>query len=72
MITDEKTFGIRNIENVPACEEGVVLAADFMAACSRAVELVSIEEIFTLRSDFHFKFSKYAAHHEGCDKCNEV
>jgi hypothetical protein len=69
---NEKMFGMWNIENVPACDEGLKLAADFMAACLRGVEQVGLEQTLTLRGDFHFQYSRFAAHYEGCDKCGEA
>ena len=71
-VIDEKIFGIWNIENVPACDEGMKLAADFMTACLRGVERVGVKQTLTLRGDFHFQYSRFAAHYEGCDECNEV
>jgi hypothetical protein len=72
MVVDEsKLMALWNLDEIPACDEGVKLASEFLTACSRAVEQVGVVESFSLRSDFHFKFSKYAAHYEGCDKCNE-
>lgn len=73
MVVDElKLMALWNLDEIPACEEGVKLASEFLTACSRAVEQIGVAETFSLRSDFHFKFSKYAAHCAGCENCNEV
>ena len=71
-VANENMCGIWNIENVQACDQGKKLAADFMAACLRGVEMIALEQTLTLRGDFHFQYSRFAAHYEGCDKCNEV
>lgn len=67
----ENICGICDIENVSACDEGLKLAVDFLQSCRHAIERVGLEQTIMLRADFHFQFSRYAAHYEGCDKCNE-
>ena len=71
-VIEEKSIDVWNLENVPACDEGMKLAAEFMAACLRGVERVGAEQTLTLRGDFHFKYSRFAAHFEGCKKCSEM
>jgi hypothetical protein len=72
MTTQEMLAEYWKIEDIPACDEGMELARLFLESCARAVEVVSFADTLTLRADFHFRFSKYAAHRADCEKCNEV
>ena len=70
-VIEEKSIDVWNLDNVQACDEGIKLASEFMDACLRGVERVGIEQTLNLRGDFHSQYSRFAAHFEGCDKCNE-
>jgi hypothetical protein len=73
MVVDEsKATALWNLANVQACDEGMKLASEFMDACQRGVERVGIEQTLNLRGDFHFQYSRFAAHFEGCKKCSEM
>jgi hypothetical protein len=71
-VTEEKMVDVWNLVNVQACDEGLKLASEFMDACQRGVERVGIEQTLNLRGDFHFQYSRFAAHFESCKKCSEM
>jgi hypothetical protein len=71
-VIEEKSIDVWNLDNVQACEEGMKLASEFMDACQRGVERVGIEQTLNLRGDFHFQYSRFAAHFEVCKKCSET
>jgi predicted secreted protein len=48
------------------------LARSFLEACSDAVDKVGTAETVTLRADFNFRYSKFAAHYASCPKCGEA
>jgi hypothetical protein len=58
--------------DIPAWDEGIKLAAIFMFACREALEKVGIEQTVNLKGDFHFQYSKFAAHYEVCVRCSEL
>jgi hypothetical protein len=70
MPVEEKLVDVWSLIDIPACDEGMKLAAIFMAACRQALAKVGVEQTVNLRGDFHFKYSKFAAHYEVCDRCS--
>ena len=70
-VVDDKKVDIWSLIDIPGCSEGAKLAGDFMAACRQAIERVGVEQTINLRGDFHFQYSKFAAHYEVCDRCSE-
>jgi hypothetical protein len=70
-VVNDKKVDIWSLIDIPGCAEGTKLASDFMAACRPAIERVGVEQTVILRGDFHFQYSKFAAHYEVCDRCSE-
>jgi hypothetical protein len=60
------------VEDIPACSKGIRLAANFLTACGRAVELIDLEEVTMLRADFESHFNLFSSHHAECTKCQEM
>jgi hypothetical protein len=58
--------------HIPACDEGMELARLFLISCGNAVDRVDVDELSGIRSEFNFRFSRYATHRATCKKCNEV
>jgi hypothetical protein len=54
------------LEDIPACDEGMALTEKFMESCVRAIETVGST------SHLNERFADYKRNHAGCDKCNEV
>jgi hypothetical protein len=67
-----KLLSVCKVEDVPACRKGIKLAANFLAACGRAVELIDLEESAALMDDFNTKFSLFSSHHVDCPRCREA
>ncbi|WP_260738184.1 hypothetical protein [Tunturiibacter lichenicola] len=64
---DSKTLvELWSLDEIPACDEGMALAADFINSCVRAIETVGSS------SHFNERFADYKRHHTTCEKCNEV
>jgi hypothetical protein len=72
MIDASAFFELWKFDETPAYEQGMGLAREFLVACGHAVEKVGISDTFTLRAEMNFRFSRYAAHRETCDRCNEL
>jgi len=69
MTTAEILSRFWKTDEIAACDVGMELVGSFIESCAKAVELDSYPYTLTLRADFRFGFSEYAAH---CEKCNEV
>lgn len=67
----EALLELWNLEDIPACDEGMELAKSFLVSCGEAVEKADAVDTITLRSQFDFRFNRYAAHRAICPKCNE-
>jgi hypothetical protein len=61
-VIEEKSIDVWNLEGVQACAEGLKLASEFMDACQRGVERVGTDQTLNLMGDFHFQYSRFAAH----------
>jgi hypothetical protein len=53
------------LDEIPACDEGMVLARQFLESCVMALESGS-------SGNFNARFENYERHRGDCDKCNEV
>jgi hypothetical protein len=51
---------------IPACDEGMRLAEEFLKTCVRAVETAGS------LSHFNERFADFKRYHAECDRCNEV
>jgi hypothetical protein len=72
MINTKALLSLWKVDQIPACDEGMELAREFLIACVRGVDRISVEDTLALRSDFIFRYSRFALHRETCPKCNEV
>jgi hypothetical protein len=61
-----------NVEDIPACDEGMALATSFLEACGEAVLSADARETDGLRFRFTSRWNAFVRHRNGCDKCNEV
>jgi hypothetical protein len=61
-----------NLDDIPACGEGMALAKSFLEACGDAVVSSDARETDGLRFAFASKWNTFARHRTVCDKCNEV
>jgi hypothetical protein len=59
-------------DEIPACDESMILAQEYLTSCGNAVAWVRIHKSITLRAEFNFRFSRYVAHCAKCEKCHEV
>jgi hypothetical protein len=50
---------------IPACDDGMVLARQFLESCTMALETGNL-------ANFNARFDSYRRHQSSCDKCNEV
>ena len=52
-------------DELPACDEGMVLALEFLTSCVEAVESGDSAE-------FNMRFNTLFNHQSRCDKCREI
>jgi hypothetical protein len=68
----EALLSLLQTEEIPICNEGAELVKGYLASCGNAVRWACIAQTATLRAEFNFRFSRYIAHCEKCEKCNEI
>ena len=65
MMTEEILVELWKIEDIPACDDGMVMAHAFLKSCVTALETGN-------SSNFNARFESYNRHRNECDKCNEI
>jgi hypothetical protein len=58
-------------DEIPTCDEGAELVKGYLASCGNAVRWACIAQTATLRAEFNIRFSRYVAHCETCEICNQ-
>lgn len=66
-IDPNQLLALWNLEDIPACDEGLELARAFLETCGRALESTRDEEFKIIQ-----KWRAYIRHQSKCEKCNEV
>jgi hypothetical protein len=52
-------------KDIPACDDGMALAHEFLKSCVRSLETVN-------SSNSNARFESYNRHRDSCEKCREV
>jgi hypothetical protein len=65
-MTNSPLMTLYALNDIPACDEGMELAEEFMQSCVRAIATVGST------SHLNERFADYKRHHSGCEKCKEV
>jgi hypothetical protein len=60
------------LDEIPACNEGMMLAQTFLISCGRAVDCLGVEEPSDRITDLTACYMALVEHGDGCDSCNEV
>jgi hypothetical protein len=70
---DSKAFlSLLKLPDMPACDEGMELAKQFLEACGYAVANVDAEDSTDLTVRFVQCWNAFLKHRNDCPKCNEV
>jgi hypothetical protein len=65
MMTEEILIELWKIEDIPACDDGMILAHAFLKSCVSALQSYD-------SSNFNARFNTFIQHRSDCDKCNAV
>jgi hypothetical protein len=65
-------LGLWKLDEIPACNEGMVLAQAFVVSCGRAVDGLGVEEPSDRITDMNTCYTALVEDGDGCDKCNEA
>jgi hypothetical protein len=73
MPTDrEKLLSLWNLEDIPACDEGMELAQTFLESAGRSVDDLGKSNPVSMRSALLSAYDAMVEHRATCEKCNEV
>ena len=64
-MTTDLLEAIWKIEEIPACDDGMAMANEFLKSCVSALESGQ-------SANFNARFESYIRHRAECEKCNEV
>jgi hypothetical protein len=67
----KKLLDLWEIDEMPACQEGMKLAQDFLIAAGEAVNRLGVEEPEDRITALNTAYMALAEHGDGCDDCNE-
>jgi hypothetical protein len=70
--TDNLLYLWPNLEDIPACDEGMRLAKAFLEAAGECVNTLGRNRTSSNRSALLATYNWMEAHGNRCDKCNEV
>jgi hypothetical protein len=60
------------LEDIPACDEGMMLAQVFLESCGEGVNRLGIEEPADRIADITACYMALVEHGGDCDKCNDL
>ena len=68
----QKLLSLWELEDIPACDNGMRLAESFLLNCGEAVDRLGEEEPDDCLAQIRATYMAFVEHGDGCDKCNEV
>ena len=70
-IVHDQLMSLWDLENIPACDEGMRLAGAFLEAAEECVKNMGRGRTSATRSNLLTAYNWMVAHGDRCDKCNE-
>ena len=61
-----------NLEGIPVCNEGMMLARAFLEAAGECVNSLGRNRTSSSRADLLWKYNAMVLHSDRCQKCNDV
>jgi hypothetical protein len=71
-ITNDALLLLWDLENMPACDEGMELARRFLGAAGECVNTLGRGRTSSGRADLLWTYNAMVMHSDRCEKCNEV
>ena len=71
-VQSEALLSFWDIENMPACDEGMELARRFLVVAGECVNTLGHGRTSTSRNDLLWTYNAMVNHSDKCAKCNEV
>jgi hypothetical protein len=72
LMDNKALLALWKLEEMPACEEGIMLAQAFLISCGEGVNRLGTEEPSDRITDLTACYMALVEHGEGCDNCSEV
>lgn len=72
LMDNNALLALWNIEDMPACPEGMMLARAFLISCGEGVNRLGTEEPADRITDLTACYIALVEHGKDCDNCNEV
>jgi hypothetical protein len=71
-IDRDKILSLWNLEDIPACDEGVILAQTFLEASGECVSNLGLGRTSSTRAGLLSAYNAMVKHTDACEKCNEI
>jgi hypothetical protein len=71
-VDNNQLLSLWDLENIPACDEGMRLAQTFLEAAGDCVNRLGIGRTSGTRAALLSAYNAMEIHSDRCDKCNEV
>jgi hypothetical protein len=71
-IQNDALLSLWDMENMPACDEGMDLAKRFLETAGECVSTLGKGRTSTSRNDLLWTYNAMVLHSDKCEKCNEV
>ncbi|MGF7180367.1 hypothetical protein HDF11_001871 [Tunturiibacter psychrotolerans] len=68
----DKLLALWDIEDIPACDVGMILAQAFLISCGEGVNRLGTEKPSDRMNNIQSCYTALVEHGKGCDSCNEV
>jgi hypothetical protein len=71
-VNNDALLSLWDIENMPACNQGMELARRFLEAAGECVNTLGRGRTSSSRADLLWTYNAMVNHSDRCDKCNEI
>jgi hypothetical protein len=71
-VQSDALLSLWDMENMPACDEGMELARRFLEAAGECVSTLGRVRTSSSRNDLLWTYNAMVNHSDRCEKCNET